>query len=154
LGVLGIVLTITQTGRLNRLKRRRQESLYHLINRINFIKLDHEIVEDLVDRYPDVLMARHLWQIIQASVEMYMRAVDEYLFEEDKFTFAEVDRLVGTPLISREWQYRYWISQVALRPENRKVAIPEVPEIPSMARVERYFAKRGQGNSPPNYKGL
>jgi hypothetical protein len=29
-----------------------------------------------------------------------------------------------------------------------------VPEIPSMARVERYFAKRGQESSPPNYKGL
>ena len=98
-------------------------------------------------------MARHLWQVVQASGELYMRIVDEFLSEEDRFTYADVGALVGTPLLSREWQYRYWIGQVSRRRENRRMPVPDVPPIPPFARVERYFALRGE-STPPRYDGL
>lgn len=153
LGVLGLAATYYQTVKLSQVRHRRQENLLTILNRTNFIKLDHEIINDLCSRHDDVVMARYLWQVVQSSVELYMRVVDEYLSGEDHFTFDDLNRMVGGPLISRTWQYRYWADQIARRPENRNTAVPEPPQVPNMARVDRYFHLRGEG-VPPSFSGL
>ncbi|WP_437040166.1 hypothetical protein [Streptomyces sp. enrichment culture] len=153
LGVIGLAATVYQTVKLSQVRRRRQENLLTILNRTNFIKLDHEIVNDLCNRHGDVVMARYLWQVVQSSVELYMRVVDEYLAGEERFSFDDLDRMVGGPLISRAWQYRYWADQIARRPENRSVPVPEAPPVPGMSRVERYFHLRGEA-VPPSFPGL
>lgn len=153
LGVVGLAATVYQTVKLSQVRRRRQENLLTILNRTNFIKLDHEIVNDLCSRHGDVIMARHLWQVVQSSVELYMRVVDDYLSGEERFTFDDLDRMVGGPLISRGWQYRYWADQIARRPENRRTPVPETPPVPSMSRVDRYFHLRGEA-VPPSFPGL
>src|SRR5690348_10393301 len=92
LAVAGNVATIIQTERASRIKRRSQDVLRFLIDRANYVKFDHKIIEELTECNPDPLLARHLWLLHQAGSDLYMTLVDEYLAGEKRFTFADLQR--------------------------------------------------------------
>ncbi len=68
---------------------------------------------------------------------MYMSLIDEYLAGEKRFTYADLEKIAHTNIVGGGWQYRYWISKLALRPENRNQDPPSMPQF-TRYRVERH----------------
>jgi hypothetical protein len=138
LAVAGIAATIIQTERASRIKRRSQDVLRFLIDRANYVKFDHEIIEELTECNPDPLLARYLWLLHQAGSDLYMTLVDEYLAGEKRFTFADLQRISGTSLVGGRWQFRYWLSKLTGRPENQGADLPSFPDDYNNFRLDRH----------------
>jgi hypothetical protein len=99
-GVAGLVATVILTERASRIKRRRQELLRFLIDRANYVKFDHEVIEELTAHNPDPVLARHLWLLHQAGSDLYMSLVDEYSAGEKHFSYADLQRISEHPLLA------------------------------------------------------
>jgi hypothetical protein len=128
-GVLGLIAAYLQTLRARAALRARQALLRHVIDRANHLALDRDVVARL-GANADADVARHLWVTHQAAADLYALVVDDFLSGEKRFTYADLDKIAATPLVGGDRQFRYWVSQVALRPENRRTA-PPVPPAPA-----------------------
>ncbi|WP_199440002.1 hypothetical protein [Umezawaea beigongshangensis] len=128
-GVLGLIAAYLQTLRARVALRARQALLRHVVDRANHLALDRDEVARLAAG-TDADVARHLWLSHQAAADLYALAVDDFLSGEKRFTYADLDKIAATPLVGGERQFRYWVSQVALRPENRRTA-PPAPPVPA-----------------------
>jgi hypothetical protein len=148
LGVVGLVATAVQTARLQRTNQRRQETMRHVIDRSNYLHTDSPIVYDLLLRNPDPHLARQLWLSHQASSDLYFLAVDEFLFNERRFTYDDLMAIADSPLVGGRWQFRYWVSKVAHRPENRKKGRPQLPEEFFNTTMDTYRKLRESDNDP------
>jgi hypothetical protein len=51
----------------------------------------------------------------------------EFLFNERRFTYDDLMAIADSPLVGGRWQFRYWVSKIAQRPENRNKGRPELP---------------------------
>ncbi len=145
----GVVLAIAslyygavQARRANTEKKRRQDTLRWVIDRANYVKFEHEIFDELTAHNDDPLLGRWLWLIHQAGCDLYLTAVDQFLAGEDTFTYADLSKIAGTGLVGGRWQYTYWISKIALRPENRSTEPPAVPTTFDKHRVDRHYTLR------------
>ncbi|WP_435590713.1 hypothetical protein [Nocardia sp. bgisy118] len=136
-GIAGILFAIIASRRTARARRRRQDLLQWAIDRANHAKMEHEILDDLVATNNDPLLARWLWLSHQSGTDMYLALVDEYLSGEKKFTYADLNKIADTGLVGGAWQYRYWLSKIVLRPENRGEDAPAAPQFTS-TRVRRH----------------
>jgi hypothetical protein len=134
-GVLSLVLAAVQLRRARSRHRQGQEMLLWLIDRANHAKFEHELIDDLLERNPDPLLARWMWLIHQSGSDLYTSLVDEYLSGEKKFTYKDLAKIAAN-LVGGEWQYRYWLSRIALRRENRSSATPDSPESFHNQRIE------------------
>lgn len=146
-GVIGLGATAVQTARVQRIDKRRQEILCHVIDRANYAKIDSAILHDLQLRNPDPVLARYLWQSHQVSADLYLLAVDEYLSNKRKFTYDDLIAISDTPLVGGGWQFRAWVSKIALRPENQRKQRPEPPEEFVNLKMDRYMKLRTDNRS-------
>jgi hypothetical protein len=135
-GVASLALAVVQIRRARSMHRRRQEMLLWLIDRANHAKFEHELIDDLVERNPDPLLARWMWLIHQSGSDLYTSLVDEFLSGEQKFTYEDLAKIATTNLVGGQWQYRYWLSRIALRRENRSEVAPDSPESFHNPRIE------------------
>jgi hypothetical protein len=135
-GVASLTLAVVQIRRMRSMHRRRQEMLLWLIDRANHAKFEHELIDDLLERNPDPLLARWMWLIHQSGSDLYTSLVDEFLSGEQKFTYDDLAKIATTNLVGGQWQYRYWLSRIALRRENRDEVAPDSPESFHNPRIE------------------
>jgi hypothetical protein len=135
-GVVSLALAVVQIRRMRSMHRRRQEMLLWLIDRANHAKFEHELIDDLLERNPDPLLARWMWLIHQSGSDLYTSLVDEFLSGEQKFTYEDLAKIATTNLVGGQWQYRYWLSRIALRRENRSKVSPDSPESFPNPRIE------------------
>lgn len=149
-GVVALAYGYVQARRADTEHKRRQETLKWLIDRANYVKFEHEIIEDLVARNDDPLLARWLWLLHQAGCDLYLTAVDQFLAAEKKFTFADLEKIAQSGLVGGQWQYRYWVSKIALRPENRGVELSTPDPQFGKRRVERHFMLRTPPRPEPD----
>jgi hypothetical protein len=156
-GVASLALAVVQIRRARSIHRRSQETLLWLIDRANHAKFEHELIDDLLERNPDPLLARWMWLIHQSGSDLYTSLVDEFLSGEQKFTYEDLAKIATTNLIGGQWQYRYWLSRIALRRENRSESAPDSPESFPNPRVEDHRnlkqheadAEAGKLHGPP-----
>jgi hypothetical protein len=149
LTALGLVYGAVQARRANTEHRHRQDTLRWVIDRANYVKFEHEIFDELTTHNDDPLLARWLWLIHQAGCDLYLTAVDQFLAGERSFTYADLSKIADTGLVGGRWQYTYWVSKIALRPENRKTEPPPVPTAFDKRRVERHHALRHPPSAAP-----
>jgi hypothetical protein len=135
-GVVSLALAIAQIRRMRSMHRRRQEMLLWLIDRANHAKFEQELIDDLLERNPDPLLARWMWLIHQSGSDLYTSLVDEFLAGEQKFTYEDLAKIATTNLVGGQWQYRYWLSRIALRRENRSEVAPDIPDSFPNPRIE------------------
>lgn len=135
-GIASLVVAVVQIRRARSMHRRRQDMLLWLIDRANHAKFEHELIDDLLERNPDPLLARWMWLIHQSGSDLYTSLVDEFLSGEQKFTYEDLAKIAKTNLVGGEWQYRYWLSRLALRRENRSEGAPDSPESFPNPRIE------------------
>ncbi|WP_241471646.1 hypothetical protein [Mycolicibacterium neoaurum] len=143
LGVAGLYYGRLQARRADTEHQRRQDVLRWVIDRANYVKFEHEIFDELTAfNGHDPLLGRWLWLLHQAGCDLYLTAVDQFLAGEATFTYADLSRIADTQLVGGSWQYRYWVSKIALRPENRESDPPDLPSAFDKHRVTRHFDLR------------
>lgn len=142
-GVLGFTFGVLQYRRARTEHQHRQDTLRWVIDRANYVKFEHEIVDELTAHNQDPLLSRWLWLLHQAGCDLYLAAVDQFLAGERRFTYTDLSKIATTGLVGGHWQYGYWISKIALRRENRKFDPPQAPPTFGKNRVERHHTLRG-----------
>lgn len=117
-GTLGLLVAYFQYRRSRTAKQNLRDTLIFAIDRANHSKLDHRIIEVLLEQNPDPELSRWLWLQHQSGSDLYMQLVDAFLAGERRFTQRSLSSIANTTLIKGRWQLDCWKTKVALRPEN------------------------------------
>lgn len=149
LAIASLIYGALQARRARTEHKRRQDTLQWVIDRANYVKFEHEIFDELTAHNDDPLLGRWLWLIHQAGCDLYLTAVDQFLAGERKFTYADLSKIAGTGLVGGRWQYTYWISKIALRPENCSTEPPSMPTTFDKHRVGRHYTLRDMQHREP-----
>lgn len=153
IGMVGLVFGWIQYQRTKRIEQRHQEQLRVFINRANYVSWDHRMIDHYVKGSSDPSLGRWLWLNHQAGCDLYMGLVDAYLSREARFTFDDLKRIAQGPLVGGAWQERYWLSLLALRPENRTDPVPPTDDYPLPPRVEILRAQSSTADELPGRRG-
>ncbi|KDQ04358.1 hypothetical protein RCF19_22870 [Rhodococcus qingshengii] len=123
-GIVSLCIVWLQWRRTKRVVDHQRAVLLGAIERANHAKFSHQIIDELTKYNHDPLLSRWLWVIHQSGCDLYMTLVDEFLFHEKRFTYADLQRIRKLKIINGRWQYDYWLLKTALRSENKNTVAP------------------------------
>jgi len=128
LTIIGTVITITSFifGFYERTKRedtknKRISQLWSSINRAKYAILNNKVINDFTDEKDK---KNKLWLSHQAACDLYISLVEQYLSEQKKFSYIDLENLCKNKIISTEWQEKQWRILICHRKENRDIIPP------------------------------
>jgi len=123
-GVAGVLFGWLQWRRTKSLEAARREELWASLESAKHLVDDQSQIEGFAKKHDDQDLSRALWLNHQASSDHYVALVAQYLSQEPKFTYSELERLCEIGFINRPWQEERWRFLLSRRRENVGAGAP------------------------------
>jgi hypothetical protein len=143
-GVAGVLAAWLQWKRTTLIERTRREELWALLESTRNLIVDQTQVEQFAKKHDDQDLSRALWSNHQAASDLYVTLVGQYLAQERRFTYTELERLCEIGFVNRPWQEERWRFLLCRRQENVQAPAPPPSQVARVEVADRASAASGK----------
>lgn len=95
-----------------------QRTAWATLDRSYNVVRHHRAIAPYLRRRPDPDLDKWLWMNHQAACDLYLLLVEQYISLEDKFTYADLQKLCENKSLMDQWGEQHWRYLMMRRPEN------------------------------------